>query len=169
MLKRSRCGAVRVYYSRNGLWKLSRGARACFRNRAVVRFAPGPRQLQLKQAVECGGTPGGSDRKIRTLKRRRLVRGAAQLRLRILRADASAERLAERNLHRATCTEQLEDRCRATCVQQLAERVARSSLEQCSLRRHFNVKRCLRGWRAWGIILSFLPFSLSFIYLSICA
>ena len=45
----------------------------------------------------------------------------AQLRLSILRTDTSAECLAERNLHRATCTEQLEDRCRATCVQQLAE------------------------------------------------
>ena len=45
----------------------------------------------------------------------------AKLRLSILRTDTSAERLAERNLHRATCAEQLEDRCRATCVQQLAE------------------------------------------------
>ena len=107
---------------------------------------------------------------------------AAQLRLSILRADTSAERLAERNLHRAARTEQLEDRCRATCAQQLAESNLR---EQCSLRRHchvsscrtmrwsshvaifslsiaacrhacrIDVKRCLRGWKsAWGKMLS---------------
>ena len=34
--KRSRCGAVRFCCSRNGLWKLSRGLRACFRNPAVA-------------------------------------------------------------------------------------------------------------------------------------
>ena len=34
--KRSRCGAVQYSCSRNGLWKLSRGLRACFRNPAVA-------------------------------------------------------------------------------------------------------------------------------------
>ena len=44
--KRSRCGAVRFSCSRNGLWKLSRGAFAIPRSR--VRFPPGPRQLRLE-------------------------------------------------------------------------------------------------------------------------
>ena len=35
--KRSRCGAVRFYCSRNGLLKLSRGLRACFLSTKVVR------------------------------------------------------------------------------------------------------------------------------------
>ena len=34
--KRSRCGAVQYSCSRNGLWKSSRGLRACFRNPAVA-------------------------------------------------------------------------------------------------------------------------------------
>ena len=38
--KRSRCGAVRMCCSRNGLWKLSRGSRACFRNPAVAGSIP---------------------------------------------------------------------------------------------------------------------------------
>ena len=38
--KRSRCGAVRFSCSRNGLWKLSRGLRACFRNPAVSGSIP---------------------------------------------------------------------------------------------------------------------------------
>ena len=38
--KRSRCGAVRICCSRNGLWKLSRGSRACFRNPAVAGSIP---------------------------------------------------------------------------------------------------------------------------------
>ena len=38
--KRSRCGAVQYSCSRNGLWKLSRGLRACFRNSAVVGSIP---------------------------------------------------------------------------------------------------------------------------------
>ena len=38
--KRSRCGAVQYSCSRNGLWKLSRGLRACFRNPAVVGSIP---------------------------------------------------------------------------------------------------------------------------------
>ena len=40
MSKRSRCGAVRFYYSRNGHWKLSRGLLTCFRNRAVAGSIP---------------------------------------------------------------------------------------------------------------------------------
>ena len=68
-------------------------------SRSRVRFPPGPRQLRLKQRS----------------------RSMWSVLLSILRTDRSAQRLAERNLHRATCTEQLEDRCRATCVQQLAE------------------------------------------------
>ena len=38
--KRSRCGAVQYSCSRNGLWKLSRGLRACFRNPAVAGSIP---------------------------------------------------------------------------------------------------------------------------------
>ena len=38
--KRSRCGAVQFSCSRNGLWKLSRGLRACFRNPAVAGSIP---------------------------------------------------------------------------------------------------------------------------------
>ena len=34
--KRSRCGAVQYSWLRNGLWKSSRGLRACFRNPAVA-------------------------------------------------------------------------------------------------------------------------------------
>ena len=36
----SRCGAVQYSCSRNGLWKLSRGLRACFRNSAVAGSIP---------------------------------------------------------------------------------------------------------------------------------
>ena len=38
--KRSRCGAVRRSCSRGGLWGLSRGLRACFRNPAVAGSIP---------------------------------------------------------------------------------------------------------------------------------
>ena len=38
--KRSRCGAVQFSCSRDGLWKLSRGLRACFRNPAVAGSIP---------------------------------------------------------------------------------------------------------------------------------
>ena len=38
--KRSRCGAVQYSCSRNGLWKLSRGLRACLRNPAVAGSIP---------------------------------------------------------------------------------------------------------------------------------
>ena len=40
MSKRSRCGAVQYSCSRNGLWKLSRGLRACFRDPAVAGSIP---------------------------------------------------------------------------------------------------------------------------------
>ena len=38
--KRSCCGAVQYSCSRNGLWKLSRGLRACFRDPAVAGSIP---------------------------------------------------------------------------------------------------------------------------------
>ena len=38
--KRSRCGAVHFSCSRSGLWKLSLGLRACFRNPAVAGSIP---------------------------------------------------------------------------------------------------------------------------------
>ena len=38
--KRSRCGAAQYSCSRNGLWKSSRGLRACFRNPAVAGSIP---------------------------------------------------------------------------------------------------------------------------------
>ena len=38
--KRSRCGAVQYSCPRNGLWKLSRGLRACFCNPAVAGSIP---------------------------------------------------------------------------------------------------------------------------------
>ena len=65
--KRSRCGAVRFYYSQNGLWKLSCGLRACFRNRAVAGSIPPWSAAAPAQA---------KNRKIATLKRRRIARGA---------------------------------------------------------------------------------------------
>ena len=37
--KRSRCGAVQYSCSRNGLWKLSRGLRACFRGSSGLKIA----------------------------------------------------------------------------------------------------------------------------------
>ena len=78
----------------------------------------------IAQAVVCGVyswrlRPGNRNAEAQTYSARST--STAQLRLSILRTDTSAERLAERNLHRAACAEQLEDRCRATCVEQLAE------------------------------------------------
>ena len=46
--KRSRCGAVRFSCSRNGLWKLSRGLRACFRNPAVSKYKRSTRSVLLQ-------------------------------------------------------------------------------------------------------------------------
>ena len=108
--------------SRNGLWKLSRGPRLLSQSRGrgfvspLVRGSSGSR----KAAVVCGVytcklRPGNRNPEAQTCSARST--STAQLRLSILRTDTSAERLAERNLHRATCAEQLEDRC----VQQLAE------------------------------------------------
>ena len=73
--------------------------------RSRARFPPPPRQPRLKQR---------SREVYPWLLRPESGNPEAQT------STSTAQRLAERNLHRATCTEKLEDRCRATCVQQLA-------------------------------------------------
>ena len=87
--KRSRCGAVRICCSRNGLWKLSRGSRACFRNPAVAgsippwsAAAPAGKSQLLSTDVVCGACSRSSGWKIATFKYRRSMRSVLpQLRL----------------------------------------------------------------------------------------
>ena len=163
--------------------EVSRGLRACFRNRAVGFDSPLVRGSSgsSKEAVVCGVyswwlRPENRNPEAQTYSARST--STAQLRLSILRTDTSAERLAERNLHRATCAEQLEDRCRATCTQKLAESNLRAaacnnaacadtamfplvgrgdgalmrpytlSIAACRHARRIDVKRCLRGWKS---------------------
>ena len=148
----SRCKNSRFFAAfvvRTGPRELSRGSRACSRNRRVaVRFLPGPRagvaRCNLHFTATCA----------EQLAQSKLHRAtcADQLAPTSLRRAPCLEQLAQSNLRRATCTEQLAQSSlhRATCRERnlhratCRDRTCRSNLRgatcaeqlaQCNLRR----------------------------------
>ena len=147
---RSRCGAARVRFSLGEPAEIVRVEALSLRRRAGLLLAKWPFARLLSQSRVRGfdsplvhGSSGSSkeavvcgvySRRLRPENRNPEAQtysarstSTAELRLSILRTDTSAERLAERNLHRATCTDSLKTDVeplarsslqRATCAQQ---------------------------------------------------
>ena len=91
--KRSRCGAVRFSCWRNGLWKLSRGLRVCFRNPLVAGSIPAFTYKRVRGACSCS-----SGWKIATFKYRRSMRSVLPA------APAGKSQLLSTNVVRGACS-----------------------------------------------------------------